>query len=279
MTEATNLPVCAHGKYVKILNRVHRISGKISKKKKAGTLPPKKAPSAINPSLYKSGFLREIGGPRIFQEIFYLLDGHFGGLNWWPGESRVEIITGAILIQNTAWKNVVKALENLKKSGCLTFRGLEKTPEFRIEQLIRPSGYFRQKTLYLKNFIRFTRKFYGGSLKKMANQKTLVLRRQLLTVGGIGPETADSILLYAFQKPIFVVDAYTRRIFGRLGLLEARETYNEIQRKFESSLKKKASFFNQFHALIVSLGKDFCRPQNPNCAQCPLERLERCRIA
>jgi endonuclease III related protein len=199
-----------------------------------------------------------------------LFDTH-GPQSWWPGRTRFEIIVGAILVQNTSWSNVERAIVALRRERLLTPAGIEGVPQGKLAQLIRSSGYFRQKARKLKAFVNFLRKNYAGSLAKMFCVPTNELREQLLTVHGIGPETADSMLLYAGGHPVFVVDVYTRRVLERHGLVHEKATYEEIRRLFQNSLPKRVSLFNEYHALIVHTGKHFCRPRAPLCAACPLK--------
>jgi len=196
-----------------------------------------------------------------------------GPQHWWPGRTPFEIIVGAILVQNTSWTNVAPAIENLRRAKLLTPRAIENVPTRRLTRLIRPSGYFLQKTKKLKNFVYFLRSEYQGSLAKMFLAPTPTLRDQLLAVHGIGPETADSILLYAAKHPVFVVDAYTRRLLERHGLANPGLDYEQVQKLFEQSLSPDVALYNEFHALIVHTGKHFCRPGNPRCGECPLKSL------
>jgi len=196
-----------------------------------------------------------------------------GPQHWWPGRTRFEIIVGAILTQNTAWKNVARAIRNLRHARLLTADAIRRIRADRLARLLRPSGYFRQKTRTLKSFVRFLHEEYQGSLSRMFAAPTDVLRAQLLAVHGIGPETADSILLYAGQHPVFVVDAYARRILERHALLHGKPGYDEIREMLESSLPRNHQLFNEFHALIVYVGKNYCRPNNPRCSQCCLSRF------
>jgi endonuclease-3 related protein len=196
-----------------------------------------------------------------------------GPQHWWPARSRFEIIVGAILVQNTSWTNVVTAIENLRFAKLLTPRAIDAVSTERLARLIRSSGYFRQKAKKLKNFVRFLRRCYQGSLARMSRAPTPVLREQLLAVHGIGPETADSILLYAAKHPVFVIDTYTRRILERHGLADERLDYEEVRKLFEDNLSPDVALYNEFHALIVHTGKHFCRPRDPRCAQCPLQSL------
>jgi endonuclease-3 related protein len=193
-----------------------------------------------------------------------------GPQRWWPGRTRFEVIVGAILTQNTSWSNVKRAIAALRQNRLLTPSAIERVPQGKLARLIRSSGYFRQKAHKLKEFVRFLRKNYSGSLTKMFGVPTPVLREQLLSVHGIGPETADSILLYAGAHPVFVVDAYTRRVLERHQLVHARSTYEEIRNLFEQSLPSSAPLFNEYHALIVHTGKHYCKTRAPLCSSCPL---------
>jgi endonuclease-3 related protein len=197
----------------------------------------------------------------------------FGPQHWWPGSHRpFEVIVGAILVQNTSWTNAEQALSNLRAESRLSARGIESASLRRLERLIRPSGYFRQKAKKLKAFCSFLRVEFGGSLGRMFDTPTLVLREKLLEVYGIGPETADSILLYAGGHSTFVVDAYTRRILVRHGWIQERANYDDIRWLFERRFPGDVKLFNEFHALIDSAGKQWCRPQEPDCEHCPLGR-------
>jgi endonuclease-3 related protein len=195
----------------------------------------------------------------------------YGPQHWWPGRTRFEIIVGAILTQNTSWTNVELAIRNLRREKLLSPAALQRVPLDDLAQLIRSSGYFRQKARKLKAFVHFLYRQYGGSLDKMFATSTAKLREQLLQVHGIGPETADSILLYAGNHPVFVVDAYTRRILERHGLAHGKHSYEEIRRLFEQNLPATPSLFNEYHALIVHTGKHFCRKRKPDCQRCPLK--------
>lgn len=178
---------------------------------------------------------------------------------------------GAILTQNTAWSNVERALSALRREKLLSPTAIERVPFSRLARLIRSSGYFRQKARKLKEFVLFLRDQHQGSLDKLFATPTSDLREQLLSVHGIGPETADSILLYAGRHPVFVVDAYTRRIFERHHLLHGKESYEDIRTLFEGSLPPDSSLFNEYHALIVHTGKHFCQKRQPLCERCPLK--------
>jgi endonuclease-3 related protein len=194
----------------------------------------------------------------------------YGAQRWWPGRTPFEVIVGAILVQNTSWINVERAIANLRHAKLLTPAALEKIPHPKLARLIRSSGYFRQKARKLKEFVKFLRKEHRGSLTVMFRTPTAKLRPQLLGVHGIGPETADSILLYAGNHPVFVVDAYTRRILQRHGLALGKESYEDIRGLFEKSLPNDPQLFNEFHALVVHTGKNFCRSRAPLCSLCAL---------
>ena len=204
--------------------------------------------------------------------IYRLLRDRNGHLGWWPGESPLEVIVGAILAQNTTWKNVETALDALKAARLLSLRALRETPVARIEEVIRSSGYFRQKTKKLKALIDYLDAHHIRNLDQLTPVPTPRLREELLGVWGIGPETADSILLYAFERPVFVIDAYTKRVAVRHRWLAPDCSYEELQQFFESNLPREAPLYNDFHAQFVLLGKDYCRP-TPRCEGCPLEHL------
>ena len=209
---------------------------------------------------------------KIFVDIFNKLYRHYGNQHWWPGETPFEIIVGAILTQSTSWKNVEKAIANLKRENLLNYQALHKINKQKLAGLIRSSGYYNAKAKKLKSFVHFLQKQYQGSLKKMFATPLPELRQELLAVYGIGEETADSILLYAGDKPIFVIDAYTKRIFSRLGLVSPNAKYQDLQRLFMSHISTDAKLFNEFHALLVAFGKTQCT-KRPNCAPCPLISL------
>ena len=203
--------------------------------------------------------------------IYQALLNHFGPQNWWPGDSPFEVAVGAILTQNTSWKNVAAAIENLKKRDLLDPHALDRLPLPELAELIRPAGYFRLKAKRLKNFLRWLISRFDGSMQAMAAVSLSTLREELLSVNGIGPETADSILLYAVDKPTFVVDAYTHRIAVRHGWLEPEAGYEELKEYFESRLPDDVPTFNEMHALLVQVGKNYCRPSEARCDQCPLK--------
>ena len=204
------------------------------------------------------------------QEIYDILLEHFGPQGWWPGETPLEIMVGAVLTQNTNWTNVSKAIVNLKGENLLTFAKLHDLPVDVLAQKIKPAGYFNIKAARLKNLLDFIAREYDGSLEEMFRLDGHTLREEILTVKGIGPETADSILLYAGSKPVFVIDAYTHRIFTRHNIVAAEDGYYEIQEYFMLSLPEDIELYNEYHALIVRLGKEFCKKSKPLCQHCPL---------
>ena len=201
-----------------------------------------------------------------------LLAAH-GPQHWWPGRSRFEIVVGAILTQNTSWTNVERAIRNLRAARMLSPQAIRRVRYARLAQFLRPSGYFRQKAKTLKSFVNFLYAAYAGSLSRLFATRTDILRAQLLALRGIGPETADSILLYAGKHPVFVVDAYTRRILERHGHAHPKLAYDKIRTMVESALPVDHQLFNEFHALIVHVGKNYCRPNNPRCSECSLSRF------
>ncbi|MGH9644140.1 MAG: endonuclease III domain-containing protein [Terriglobales bacterium] len=238
---------------------------------------------------------------------FRTLYAAWGRQHWWPGQSSFEVIVGAYLTQNTSWVNVERAMQSLRRVRVLSVRGIRRTPVRKLERLIRSSGYFRQKAQRLKTFVNFIDERYGGSLSRMFAEPTAKLRGELLALNGIGPETADSILLYAGNHPVFVVDAYTRRILERHGLAETRTSYEEIRELFERSLrllvgerlecapastnngptgschppsrmstaKREAAvqIFNEMHGLMVGVGKNYCKKSQAECERCPLKKF------
>lgn len=201
------------------------------------------------------------------------MSGALGPMRWWPARTPFEVIVGAILTQSTAWGNVERAIANLRAARLLTPAAMGRVRVARLAELVRPSGYFRQKAQKLKAFVRFLQRGYGGSLKRMFATPTAELREKLLAVHGIGPETADSILLYAGNHPVFVVDAYTHRIFGRHGITDGKPDYEKVRAFIESAIPRQVELFNEFHALIVNTGKNWCRKSAPRCDGCPLRSL------
>lgn len=240
------------------------------------------------------------------RQFFLALYGAWGRQHWWPADSRFEVIVGAFLTQNTAWTNVERALANLRDRGALDLDRIRALPLAELEQLIRPSGYFRQKALRLKTFIAYIDEKYAGSLQNMFSQPTPQLRAELLSLNGIGPETADSILLYAGNHEVFVVDAYARRILHRHGIIPETAKYEDVRALMESALtpqlatgyaaddgrqhtrskppgahhpaspmsvdprSPRAQLFNEMHGLIVGVGKNYCQSRRALCDECPL---------
>ena len=205
---------------------------------------------------------------RIYQKMFEAL----GPRQWWPGETPFEVVIGAILTQNTNWSNVEKAIKNLKTAGKLSPEGIYELSVTELAKLIRPSGFFNVKAKRVKTFINWLFSRYEGNLSKMFARDLQSLRSELLSVKGIGPETADSILLYAGNMPTFVVDAYTHRIFSRHELIPEESTYDDMKSFFEENLPKDVQLFNEYHALLVNIGKMFCKPKKV-CEPCPLKDI------
>ena len=196
----------------------------------------------------------------------------FGPQHWWPGETPFEVAVGAILTQNTNWYNVEKAIANLKKDRVLRPKALHNMTHARLASLIRPAGYFNIKAKRLKNFISLLVSEYHGSMARMAKEDLRSIRKKLLSVNGIGPETADSIILYALGKPVFVIDAYTKRVLSRHNILDHNASYDVVQGFFYSKLMENISLYNEYHALFVRLAKENCRTK-PLCTGCPLEGM------
>lgn len=196
----------------------------------------------------------------------------YGPQGWWPARTRFEVIVGAILTQNTNWTNVEQAIRNLRKARALTIGAMRSLKVDSLAELIRPSGYFNVKARRLKSFLEHINNNYGGSIDKFFKLPTDALRRELLAVNGIGPETADSILLYAARRPVFVVDVYTTRLLSAHGIITGSESYDEIQSIFMENLIRDMEMFNEYHALIVRVGKEFCKPRIDarTCTECPL---------
>jgi endonuclease III related protein len=206
-------------------------------------------------------------------EIYRILLDTFGPRHWWPGETPFEVMVGAILTQNTSWRNVEKAIDRLKKGGVLTPRGIRGLEPSELADLIRSSGFFRIKAERLKAFVDFLFGEYDGSLEKMGREDLAPLREKLLRIKGIGQETCDSILLYGLGKPVFVVDAYTKRILSRHGIVSEKSSYGEIQKIFMDPLPPDERVYNEYHALLVELGKTLCL-RKPKCEICPLKGIE-----
>jgi endonuclease III related protein len=209
----------------------------------------------------------------MIRQIYRRFDWHFGDLKWWPARSRFEVIVGAILTQNTSWKNVEKAIRELRARKLLSLKAMSSARRGYIESAVRCTGYYRQKTDRLKDVCKFLISECGYGLKRSDLVSTDILREKFLSIKGIGPETADSILLYAFKRPIFVVDAYTMRIFERHRIIGAKTKYEVVQEMVHSALGRDTDVFNQFHALLVEVGKEFCRKKVGNCGECPAKCL------
>jgi len=214
----------------------------------------------------EDGIMREQLVP-LYQRLF----DHFGPQHWWPGDTPFEVILGAVLTQNTNWANVEKAISNLKGAGLLSFSRLAELPVGLLAEYIRPAGYYNIKAARLHNLFSLIRERYQGRVEALLAEETGALRRALLSVKGIGPETADSIVLYAAGRPVFVVDAYTYRIFLRHDLICEEAGYDEIQELFMDNLPPDPALFNEYHALLVRVGKEYCRKSAPRCRDCPLQ--------
>lgn len=249
-------------------------------------------------------FPRTLKAVETVRQIYRRLSRAWGPQNWWPADSPFEVVVGAILTQNTSWTNVEKALANLREAGVLSIAGMRGLTIPELEGLIRSSGYFRQKAARLKGFVEFVDANFGGSLKALLDQPAVLLREQLLGLKGIGPETADSILLYAGQHEVFVVDTYTRRVLERHAAIGPKATYEQIRKLVEDALDSEtpagnesdglserrpsahppsamseasrtalAQIFNEMHGLFVQVGKHYCWKSNPGCEACPLGNL------
>ncbi len=204
------------------------------------------------------------------QEVYNRLRNHFGAQNWWPADTPFEIMVGAILTQNTNWQNVEKAIANLKTADLMSYAAMSRLPVEELAEYIRPAGYYNIKAGRLQNLFTMIKEQWDGDLEYLLDQPTSELREQLLSVKGIGPETADSMVLYAAEKPIFVVDAYTHRVLLRHEIITEEYGYFEIQELFMDNLEEDSRLFNEYHALLVQVGKHFCKKSKPKCAQCPL---------
>jgi endonuclease-3 related protein len=204
------------------------------------------------------------------QEMFDRLLAAFGPQHWWPGESPFEVMVGAVLVQNTAWRNVERAIANLRQANLLDPHVLYALRVEELAELIRPAGYYQVKARRLRNLLQLVVEAFDGSLNQMFAADLATLRSQLLRVHGIGPETADAILLYAGGVPTFVVDTYAHRILARHGWIGYDASYDEVKELFEASLPADAALYNEYHALLVRVGKDYCKRSQPRCAACPL---------
>lgn len=218
---------------------------------------------------------------RLLLEIYRRLYRAYGPQGWWPARSAFEVIVGAVLTQNTNWTNVERAIENLRSAHALDARSMLALTETELAQLIRPAGYFNVKARRLRNVVSYIAERHRGKVSRMSKRDTHSLRSELLSINGVGPETADSILLYAVGKPVFVIDAYTRRVMSRHGVPNEGASYGEFQGLFMQGLQgalpgdkgSTVELYNEYHALLVNVAKLCCRPRNPRCEGCPLEGL------
>ena len=215
-------------------------------------------------------------GPKRLMDIYERLYARFGPQDWWPGETTLEICLGAVLVQNTSWANAARAIENLKREGLLTENALKKVRVDRLARLIRPARFFNMKAKRIKGFVAYLSKHFEGDVDNFLSLPTEELHEELMKLDGVGRETADSITLYAAGRPVFVVDAYTKRIFSRLGHFAASKNgdrdYLVLQERLTAHLPADAPLFNEYHALLVRLGHTFCRP-TPKCEECPLRAV------
>ncbi len=209
-----------------------------------------------------------------FLRVYDRLYTYYGSQGWWPGETPLEMMVGAVLTQNTNWANVEKALGNLKDAGQFSFRGLLDMDQEQLAEYIRPSGYYNIKARRLKNLFQMIEDKYAGEFTFFFEDNLEDSRENLLAVKGVGPETADAILLYAAAKPIFVIDTYTHRVFSRHQLVEEDTDYFSLQQEFMDNLPEDTVLFNEFHALIVAVAKEFCKKTKPRCSECPLQGVE-----
>jgi len=207
------------------------------------------------------------------QAIYTRMYEQLGPQHWWPGETAFEVMVGAILTQNTSWKNVARAIDNLKRVDLLSLEALSALPMALLAEYIRPAGYYNIKAGRLHNLLAFVNERHGGDLEAFLGQPLAPLREQLLSIKGIGPETADSILLYAANLPIFVVDTYTHRILSRHQVIDEDSEYAEIQELFMDNLACDTRLYNEYHALLVRVGNRYCKKKKPDCAACPLQGL------
>lgn len=207
----------------------------------------------------------------IFTTVYENLFDHFGPQNWWPGETPFEIIVGAVLTQNTNWANVAKAINNLRDAGLLSYSSLKLLTVDEIASYIRPSGYYNLKAKRLRNLLSMIEVVYFGELDLFLQDSLESARENLLAVKGVGPETADCILLYACGLPTFVIDSYTHRVFSRHQLVDEETDYESMQDLFISQLPEDVELFNEYHALIVRVASQYCKKNNPLCSECPLQ--------
>lgn len=211
----------------------------------------------------------ERSAQKLLLDMYEHLFSKFGPRRWWPADSPFEVCVGAILTQNTAWKNVVKAIDRLKGASALEPLAIHALPHDELADLIRPAGYYNVKAKRLRNFVDHLVEVHGGMISSLLAGSVEFLREELLVINGVGRETADSIILYAARKPIFVIDAYTKRVLERHGLIEERLDYDRVQALFHANLPKTASLYNDFHAQFVAVGHHYCK-KKPRCDECPL---------
>jgi len=207
----------------------------------------------------------------VLEQYYKALLLQFGPQGWWPARTRLEVILGAVLTQNTNWRNVTVAIRRLREAGFLRWARLRTASAAELEACVRPAGYFRQKARTIQTFVEWLERAHQGSLDALFAQPSQGLRNQLLGLRGLGPETVDAILLYAGKQPFFVADAYTRRVLARHGLVSPREGYSAIQQFLHQNLPQDEAVFNEFHALLVETGKRYCKRQAPQCESCPLQ--------
>lgn len=210
---------------------------------------------------------------RVVDEMYHRLYDHFGPQQWWPAETSFEVLVGAVLTQNTNWGNVTKAIAVLKSHDLMTYQGLSKLTATEIAPLIRASGYYNIKAKRLKNLMAMIDEIYAGELAGICEDSLYTARENLLAVNGVGQETADSILLYACNKPVFVVDTYTHRIVSRHFLIGEESSYNQVQDLFLGAVKEDAKLYGEYHALLVKTAATYCKKAKPRCESCPLQGL------
>jgi endonuclease-3 related protein len=213
----------------------------------------------------------EVEAAETLRHYYQTLHQRLGPQGWWPARTRLEVILGAILAQNTAWTNAALAVRRLRKAGLLNLARLQRASRSELEDCLRPAGFYRQKALTIRNFLDWLTRACAGSLATLFALPAEEARRELLKIRGLGPETVDAILLYAGRHPFFVADAYARRILARHGLVPAKAGYSAVQQFLHRHLPPDQALFNQFHALLVEVGKRFCRRQQPDCGACPLK--------
>jgi endonuclease-3 related protein len=215
---------------------------------------------------------KRISVRKLLMDYYFAMSAKFGHRNWWPADTPFEVCVGAILTQNTAWKNVVKAIDNLKQASALDPVAIYRMPIDELARLIRPAGYYNVKAVRLHNLVAHLVENHQGDLSSLFSEPIESLREELLSIKGVGKETADSIILYAAGKPIFVVDAYTKRVLERHGLIAERADYDSIQKLFHSNLPSDVALFNDFHAQFVAVGHNYCK-KRPLCEICPLQQF------